>query len=124
MRILTVCTLGFFLSACGGAQVVVLNRSSARLENVVVSAQGDSVTVHGIEASGQHALTICPTGEVGALGLSFKANGHDYQKDVPIYLECNSIYRIKFEVSAGFEITARPETMQERSKQPVGRTPR
>ena len=109
MRILVVCTLVFCFCACRGAQVNVLNRSSARLNQVVVSAPGDSVTIGAIEASGQKAISICPKGEAGALGLSFKVNGGDHSENIPLYFECNSSYAITVEVSAAFEVTAKPE---------------
>ena len=109
MRILAICTLGLLFCACRGAQVNVLNRSSARLEQVVVSAPGDSVTIDAIEASGEETISICPKGEAGVLGLSFKVNGNDYNKDTPLYFECNSSYSITVEVSAAFDVTARQE---------------
>lgn len=107
MRILAVCTLGLILCACRGAQVSVLNRSSARLERVVVSAGGDSMTIEAIAPSSEQSTSICPKGEVGLLGLSFKANGNDYKRDTPLYFECDSFYEIKVEVSATFEVTAK-----------------
>jgi len=107
MRILAICTLGFVLCACRGAQVTVLNRSEARLEKVVVSARGDSKTIDAIEASEEQTTSICPKGEAGTLELSFMANGNDYKRDTPLYFECNYSYRVKVEVSAAFEVTAK-----------------
>ena len=109
MRIFAICTLGLLFCACRGAQVNVLNRSSARLEQVLVLAPGDSVTIDSIEAFAEQAIAICPKGEAGILGLSFKVNGSDYNKDIPLYFECNSAYAIKVEVSAAFDVTAKQE---------------
>ncbi|HET9703954.1 MAG TPA: hypothetical protein VFP85_07975 [Vicinamibacterales bacterium] len=109
MRILAVCTLGLLLCACRGAAVNLLNRSSTRLEQVVVTAGGDSVTIEAVEPFGEQTISICPKGEAGVLGLSFKAKGNDYNKDTPLYFECHSSYAIRVEVSAAFEVTAKQE---------------
>ena len=65
------------------------------------------MTIDVIEASEEQTTSICPKGEAGLLGLSFRANGNDFQREIPPYFECDPFYKIKVEVSDAFEVTAK-----------------
>jgi hypothetical protein len=96
------------LGACHGAGVDVRNDSPARLEEVVISANGDSATIESIEPGTSRAGSLCPKGEAGELELSFRADGKPYRSKTPVYFECDSLYRLQVDVSSTFE-AARPE---------------
>jgi hypothetical protein len=93
-------------SACGGARVEVRNKSAVTLDEVAISANGIAAQIGTIETQGRKATSICPQGEAGALGLSFRANGRTYNSEHALYFECDWLYVINVEVSPTFEAVA------------------
>jgi hypothetical protein len=106
MRYLIVSMFPLVVCACGGAEVRVQNRSSTRLEEVVISAQGDSAAIDVVEPSAERKTAICPRGEAGSLELSFRANGTQQRSAHPLYFECNSSYRVVIDVSPELDVAA------------------
>ena len=106
MRFLALSILAFVACACGGAEVTVRNQSSTRLQDVVISAAGDSAEIDAVEPSAEGKTSICPKGETGSLALSFVANGKQHQSKHSLYFECNSSYRVLLKVSPQFVTAA------------------
>jgi hypothetical protein len=106
MRILILSVFAFAAYACGGAEVNVRNQSSTRLQDVVISAEGDSAAIDAVEPSAGGKTTICPKGETGSLELSFMADGKWHHSKHSLYFECNSSYRVLLNVSPEFETAA------------------
>ena len=106
MRFAIIFALVLVGSACGGAQVNILNQSSAPLQDVTVEARGVLAEVKVVEPKSAQRTSICPKGEAGALQVSFKANGQSYRSEQALYFECNSSYEISVDVSPSFEVSA------------------
>ena len=106
MRFLLLSVFAFAAYACGGAEVNVRNQSSTRLQDVVISAEGDSAAIDAVEPSAERSTSICPEGETGSLELSFTVNGKEHRSRHSLYFECNSSYRILLNVSPEFDAAA------------------
>ena len=104
MRLVAVSELAFLTCACDGAQVDVRNQSSTRLQEVVVTAGGDSATIDVVEPSAERKTWICPEGEAGELRVAFIADGRQYRSNHSQYLECHWGYRILVDISPRFEV--------------------
>src|SRR5262245_22709199 len=106
MRFALLFPLVLIASACGGAQVNILNQSSTPLQDFTVEARGALVEVKAVGPKSGQRTSICPKGEAGALQVSFKANGRSYRSEQALYFECNPSYEISVDVSPGFEVSA------------------
>jgi hypothetical protein len=106
MRLLTILAFAILGGAYGGAGVEVRNRSAARLEDVVISANGKSATIERIEPQAESRSSICPTGEAGTLGFSFRANGQAYKSEHAVYFECDWLYVTRVDVSPALQAVA------------------
>ena len=102
------CIIGLSIvsSACGGAGVEVRNQSAVRLEDVVISANGVSARMSGIDSQTVGTTSLCPEGEAGEVDLSFRAAGRVHTSKHAVYFECDSLYVLRFEVSPAFETRA------------------
>lgn len=94
------------VSACNGAHVVVRNHSRVRLQNVTVSAKGASESIGTVDPGGERRTALCPKGEAGSTELSFIAEGWQHRRQLPVYFECDFLYRVHFDVSPTFQVTA------------------
>jgi len=72
-------------TACGGARIEVRNHSMVRLEQVVISAQGSSATIAGIDSQAVEKTAICPKGEAGTLEITFRADGTIHRSEPAAY---------------------------------------
>ena len=94
------------LAACSpGAQVEVRNHSSETLLVVVVSANGASTTIARIAAGDTRRRFLCPAGEAGSVSVSFRENGRAHSQEVPVYFECDVLYRVQLDVSSAFDVS-------------------
>jgi hypothetical protein len=106
MRLLTILAFAILGGACGGAGVQVRNRSAVRLDDVVISANGRSATIEKVESQAEERTSICPKGEAGTLGVSFRANGQVHTSEQALYFECDRLYVIRVEVSTDLQVVA------------------
>lgn len=106
MRCLTILAVAILNGACGGAGVEVRNRSAARLDDIVISANGRSASIRTVESQAQGTTAICPKGEAGMLGFSFRRGGQSYHSEHSLYFECNSSYIIRIEVLPTLRVVA------------------
>ena len=93
------------LSACSTARLEVRNQSASRLDDMTIQAGGRTASIGSIEPSAMKQSSICPRGELGALHVSFRADGKVFQRDHSIYFECHSLYNLRIVVSPSFETT-------------------
>jgi len=100
-----VLTAAIAAAGCRGAQVDVRNHSSETLQGVVVSANGASTTIGRIAAGDTRRRFLCPAGEAGSLNVSFRENGRAHSQEVPVYLECDVLYRVRLDVSSTFDVS-------------------
>jgi len=99
--------LALILAAgCRGAQVDVHNHSSETLQEVTVSAAGASTTFARIPPGDNRRRSLCPRGEAGSVDVAFTANGQSHRQQLPVYFECDFLYRVQVDVSSTFEVTA------------------
>ena len=106
MRLLPILAFAALSGACGGAGVEVRNQSAVRLDDVIISAGGKSATIARVESRARERTSICPKGEAGTLGLSFRANGQVHTSEHALYFECDWMYSVKIDVSPVFKVSA------------------
>ncbi len=92
------------LSGCTrGAQITVVNRSTAELTNVIAAGTGFSQAVGSIPAGEQRSVSVSPRGESG-LQINFDANGKHFLSIPQGYFEGGSSYKVTATVAPDFTV--------------------
>jgi hypothetical protein len=108
-RLTIVCLLAFctWVAGCArSAEVFVINHSSIRLLDVVVTAADSSTLVDFVEPMNQRRLLLCPKGEAGSLQISFTAAKTMYKATQELYFECSGSYRVQIDVSPQLAVSS------------------
>jgi hypothetical protein len=93
------------LSGCTrGAQLNIVNSSTAELTNVVATGDGFTQTIGSIPAGEQHSVSVRPPGE-SDLKLDFDANGKHFTSAPQGYFENSSSYKVTATISPDFTVT-------------------
>ena len=102
-RTVALAVLLVVLSGCAsGVPVVVMNKSSVALTNVIVSGEGFSQDVGTIPAGGAETVHVQPRSETG-LRVTFEANGRHYTSAREA-LEEDHLERAEITVGADFSM--------------------
>ncbi|MCP9849815.1 hypothetical protein [Cyanobium sp. Morenito 9A2] len=92
------------LASCSsGPKLVVVNRSAATLDDVVVSGVGFERPIGALKGSEQRTLEVHPRGESG-VRLRFKAAGRTIDSGELGYIENNPSYRVVASVEPSLEV--------------------
>ncbi len=86
-----------------GAQITIVNRSTAELTNVVAAGTAFSQAVGSIPAGEQRSVSVSPRGESG-LQLNFDANGKHFSSTSQGYFESGSSYKVTATVAPDFTV--------------------
>jgi len=92
-------------AGCRGAQIDVRNHSSEALQGVVIRAKDATTTITRIGSGDTRRRFLCPRGEAGNVDVSFRENGRQHRQEVPVYFECDFLYRVQLDVSTAFEVS-------------------
>lgn len=93
------------LSGCSrGANLNVINRSNAKLTNVVATGSGFTQSIGSIPAGEQRSISFSMSGE-SALKLDFDANGKHHGSAPQGYFEDSSSTKVTAIVSPNFAVT-------------------
>jgi hypothetical protein len=102
--VLILSALALLAGCTRGAQITVVNRSTADLTNVVAAGTGFSQAVGSIPAGDLRSVSVSPDGESG-LKLNFDANGKHFSSTPQGYFEGGSSYKVTAIVSPNFTVT-------------------